>query len=192
MIVFLPVVYKGTEMKYFVLQVQTGYEERILKLIETALSVENLLDKGTLHLPKRELTIRRRGKTVKEQKPIYPGYLFWECEIFYPEVYWAVRPVDGMYKFLKSNSNIEELTGEDLHILLHFLQHGDVVGNSVVTFDEKKLIVIKKGPLKGLEGRIVKVDKRKKRAKIRLDVYNDGFLVDFGFEILEPVKNEKS
>ena len=175
-------------MKYYVLQVQTADEERVKRLIENALRLGQLEDSGTLYLPRRELTIRRRGKLQREQKPIYPGYLFWATEEFNPDVYWAVRPIEGMYKFLKSNTQIEALGGEDLKVFLHFMQFGEVVGTSKVIFNANKRIVVKEGPLKGLEGRIIKVDKRKKRAKIRLDVYDDGFIVDFGFEILEPLK----
>jgi transcription termination/antitermination protein NusG len=40
------------------------------------------------------------------------------------------------------------------------------------------------GPLKGLEGKIVKVDKRKGRAKVKLDLYDESFLVDLSFELL--------
>ncbi|MFW5689149.1 MAG: KOW motif-containing protein, partial [Spirochaetota bacterium] len=47
-------------------------------------------------------------------------------------------------------------------------------------------IEVKEGPLAGLEGRIVKVDRRKQRAKVRLDLYQESFLVDFGFELLAP------
>ncbi|MBN2510550.1 MAG: antiterminator LoaP [Spirochaetales bacterium] len=177
-------------MKYYVLQVQTGEEERVKKLIECVLGAQNLLSGGTLYLPRRELTIRRKGKTKKEELPIYPGYLFWECDEFNPDIYWAVRPIDGMYKFLKSNRNIEALSGDDLKLLMHFLQHGELVGTSTVSFDVNNRIIVKDGPLKGLEGRIIKVDKRKKRAKIRLDMYDDGFVVDFGFNILEPRKDE--
>ena len=36
--------------------------------------------------------------------------------------------------------------------------------------------------------RIIKVDKRKGRAKISLDLYNDSFSIDLSFEVLEPVK----
>jgi transcriptional antiterminator NusG len=39
--------------------------------------------------------------------------------------------------------------------------------------------------MKGLEGQIIKVDKRKKRAKIRLKLYEDSFPIDFGFELIE-------
>jgi transcriptional antiterminator NusG len=36
----------------------------------------------------------------------------------------------------------------------------------------------------GLEGRIIKVDKRKRRAKIMLDLYNDSFSIDLAFEVI--------
>ncbi|MCL2557796.1 MAG: antitermination protein NusG, partial [Treponema sp.] len=42
-------------------------------------------------------------------------------------------------------------------------------------------------PLKGLEGRIIKVDKRKKRAKIRLDLYDESFAIDLAFEIIDAL-----
>jgi transcriptional antiterminator NusG len=47
------------------------------------------------------------------------------------------------------------------------------------------------GPLMGLEGRIIKVDRRKGRAKINLDLYNDSFTIDLAFEVigtLDPFK----
>jgi transcriptional antiterminator NusG len=40
----------------------------------------------------------------------------------------------------------------------------------------------------GLEGKIVKVDKRKGRAKIKLDLYNDSFAIDLAFEVIGAVQ----
>ena len=54
-----------------------------------------------------------------------------------------------------------------------------------MTFDENRRIRVVSGPLQGLEGRIVKVDRRKGRARVRLDIYADAFEIDLGFEILE-------
>jgi transcriptional antiterminator NusG len=56
---------------------------------------------------------------------------------------------------------------------------------SKVRFDEKNRIVVIDGVMKGLEGNIVKVDRRKGRAKIRLDIYDNSFLIDLSFEAIE-------
>ena len=44
--------------------------------------------------------------------------------------------------------------------------------------------------MQGLEGFIVKVDKRKKRAKISLDFAKENFLIDLAFDVLEENRNE--
>ena len=70
-------------------------------------------------------------------------------------------------------------------LLGHFLSFGEVAGQSVVTFDEKRRIRVISGPLLGLDGQIVKVDHRKRRARVRLSLYEESFEIDFEFEALE-------
>ena len=97
----------------------------------------------------------------------------------------------GFIRFLENNQNIRPLGGRDRELLLHFIRFGEVVERSTVTFDENRRIHVVNGPLKGLEGLIVKVDKRKGRAKIRLDMYKDSFLVDLGFDIIAPTETDR-
>ena len=63
---------------------------------------------------------------------------------------------------------------------------------SKVIFDENKRIRVIHGALKGLEGKIVKVDRRKQRAKVALTLYEDSFLIDFGFDLLEPSEADEN
>ena len=91
----------------------------------------------------------------------------------------------GFFRFLQSNENIEPLSEGDKNLLLHFLSFGQVIEKSMVYFDEGKRIRVMSGPLKELEGKIVKVDRRKGRAKVKLDMFENSFLIDFGFEALE-------
>jgi transcriptional antiterminator NusG len=59
------------------------------------------------------------------------------------------------------------------------------VEKSAAYFDENRRIRVISGPLKNLEGMIVRVDRRKGRARVRLEMYEDSFEVDFGFEALD-------
>lgn len=141
-----------------------------------------------LYFPQRSLDVRRKGKTVSSKLPIFPGYIFLELseEDSILSYHWAFRKTEGFYRFLKSNKDITPLQNRDLELLLHFLKNvGPVAGKSKVYFDENSRIVVLSGPLSGLEGRIVKADKRKGRAKVRLDLYGDSFCIDLGFEVLE-------
>ena len=179
-------------MNYYAIQVKTKSEDKYLKMAEYMLDVNSIepQDRPTFIWPRRKLTIRKQGRSREHLAPIFPGYLFLETETILPDVYWTLRKVTGFFRFLQNNQKIEPLGGIDRELLLHFLSFGEVVDKSTVYFDKNQKIRVMNGPMKGLEGRVIKVDKRKQRAKIRLDLYNNSFCIDFGFELLEGV-NEK-
>jgi transcriptional antiterminator NusG len=167
-------------MNYYVVQVQTRSEKEFLELARDKLSDAEL----RLLWPRRELTIRKMGKKIQTLAPIFPGYIFLEAEEVPADVYWTLRRTPGFYRFLESNTNILPLPDDERKLVLHFLSFGEVIRKSQVIFDEQSRIRVVGGPMEGLEGLIVKVDKRKGRAKIRLDLYEDSFLVDLGFDVL--------
>ena len=172
-------------MSYFVIQVKTRGEEKFLQLAEKTLYTLETAHGGILLLPRRTLTTRRRGKTKNRLLPIYPGYIFYRSDNLDAEIFRAFRRVPGFCRYLGYGGKPEPLTGEDEKLLLHFLSFGEVVETSRVYFDTDDKIRVVSGPMSNLEGRIVKVDKRKRRAKVSLSLYENSFLVDFGFELLE-------
>jgi len=181
-------------MKYYVLQVFTGDEDKFLHLVKTSLRLEapGQNDSGKFLWPRRILTIRRRGTASEQLAPIFPGYIFYEADDLPPDVYWAMKKTSGFVRFLKDNQHIEPLSGDDKGLLLHFLSFGEIVHKSIVTFDAQNRIEVIDGPMMGMEGRIVKVDRRKQRAKVKLSLYDQSFLVDFGFEFLKKKSSDDS
>ncbi len=177
-------------MNYYAVQVQTGQEEKIINKVQTNLT--NRLEKQRFIFPKRLLKIRKAGIQKPELKAIFPGYFFIEAENIDKELYNTLRYTQGFFRFLKSNQDITSLSGKDLSILQHFLRFGQTISSSQVFFDENDRICVTAGPLKGLEGLIIKVDKRKKRAKIKMDFANDSILIDLGFEIIKEVEGVKN
>lgn len=170
-------------MNYFVVQVRTGEEDHFLRRVRPSIAE----DRVRILWPRRRLSIRRRGRTHQVMSPIFPGYVFIESDTLDLETYWIVRRTDGFLRFLPDNQDVRPLAHTDRRLLMHFLSFGEVVEKSTVSFTDNARIHVLEGPLKGLEGRIVKVDRRKGRAKVKLDLYNESFLVDFGFQSMQPV-----
>jgi len=175
-------------MNYYAIQVKTRTENKFIKLFR-AMHPEITLP---IYFPQRRLDIRRRGKVRASMAAVFPGYIFVEAERD-EEILacqWEFRRTDGFFRFLRSNQEITPLADRDLELVLHFIKNaGPVAGRSKVYFNENSRIVVVEGPMAGLEGRIIKVDKRKGRAKITLDLYNDSFSIDLAFEVigsLEP------
>jgi transcriptional antiterminator NusG len=170
-------------MNYYALQVKTRGEEKYIKLFK-ALNPEITVP---LYFPQRSLDIRRKKTVVHTRSAIFPGYIFIEVESEseLQKPHWAFRRTEGFYRFMRSNQDVRPLADKDLELVLHFIRKvGPLAGKSLVTFDENSKIIVIEGPLAGLEGKIVKVDRRKGRAKIKLDIYGDSFTIDFAFEAL--------
>jgi transcriptional antiterminator NusG len=171
------------QVNYYAVQVKTRSEEKFIKLLRAMYPEVDF----PIFFPKRRIDIKRRGLISQSTTAVFPGYLFIEVDeresILRHQ--WAFRRTDGFLRFLKSNQDIRPMNGRDLELALHFIKNvGPVAGKSRVYFNENSRIVVVEGPLMGLEGRIIKVDKRKRRAKIKLDLYNDSFSIDLGFEVI--------
>jgi transcriptional antiterminator NusG len=149
------------------------------------------------YFPQKRLDIKRGGRIKQSTSAVYPGYIFIEADNDGQLLshLWAFRRTKGFYRFLLSNQEIIPLADRDLRLVLHFIKNtGPVAGRSKVYFDENSRIIVMEGPLLGLEGRIIKVNKRKGRAKIKLDLYDDSFSIDLAFEVighLEPVRKDR-
>ena len=169
-------------MNYYAIQVKTKGEEKFIKLFRYLYPEVSL----SMHFPQRRIDIRRKGVIRQSTASIFPGYVFIEAESEdILDHQWKFRRTDGFYRFLRSNQNITPLSERDLELVLHFINRGNpYVGISKVYFNENSRIVVIDGPLAGLEGRIIKVDKRKKRAKVKMNLYDDSFAIDLAFEVM--------
>ena len=170
-------------MSYYAMQVKTRGEERFIQQFRA----QNPEIPFPLYFPQRALDLRRGGRIVPSKQPVFPGYVFLELddeENIY-RYQWAYRKTKGFHRFLRSNQDIAPLQNRDLELVLHFIKEvGPLAGISKVYFDENARIAVISGPLAGLEGRIVKADKRKGRAKVKLDLYGDSFCIDLAFEVM--------
>jgi transcription termination/antitermination protein NusG len=171
-------------MQYYTMHVLTGSED------DFARRLLPVLGPGRLIMPKKKMPIRRRGKIVQTLLPVFPGYVFIESEniLGEPGTYWTIRRTPGFIRFLHQSSDPSPLSERDVLMLRRFISFGEFADTSKVTFDENDRIVVLEGPLKGLEGQIVRVNRRKGRAKILLDIYGESFPIDLGFEVVERVK----
>jgi len=160
----------------YTIQVMTGMEKEYIKLFNNP--------DYELYFPTRTIKERHDGKLVTVEKPVFSGYVFVECKgvnFIKQDVYLFKNK--GFIRFLFSNEYVTPLNQKDLELVSHFITK-DSKKISKVSFDENNRIIVLDGILKGLEGRITKVDKRKQRVKIRLDLYNDSFDIDFAFEVI--------
>ena len=168
---------------WYVIQTIVRKENKIRDKIEK-LKIEEL---QTL-LPLRKLSIRRKGKYFWDLRPLFPGYFFINITL-HPGDIKRITRLDGVVKILANSRNPKPVPEEDMKLILSMINHEGLIPESKV-FYENDRVVVKAGPLMDMEGRIIAVDKRKKRIKIRLPFFNTFKDVQFSFEVVEKVRHE--
>jgi len=169
-------------MHYFALHIKTGSEEKIRKSIE-----EMIHNDLRVFCPMRELMIRKKGKSTRQLKPMFGGYIFVEAEEISASTLSILKKIPDFFQVLPSNKDIKPVRKEEMEFLRSLFTGNQIAALSVAKFDENDRIQIISGPLKGKEGLIVKVDRRKGRAKIQINAFDREHYVDLGFELIGNV-----
>ena len=175
-------------MNFFAIQVMTGCEDFYIELFS------KMREDQLLYSIKKKMPSRKNGKSIVLTNPLFPGYIFFQYPDIRPspELIASLRKVRTFTRFLPASDNIKPLNDRDAEIIRHLLSFGRELGPSLVTFDENNRIRVIKGPLFGMEGKIVKVDRRKRRAKIRLEMNDSPMAFDLAFDVIESIKEAQA
>jgi len=162
-------------MNWYVLHVLTGEELRVQKrLARTAPDIRTLV-------PRRKLKERCQGVFREATRLLFPGYVFAYTALNVESYYKLTAPA-GVIGILGKPDPCPVPEREMAHVL-KWCEEGELVGLSRVR-DGERVIVID-GPLKNMEGHIVRVDRRKCRARVRITLFGEPKEIDFGIEFLQ-------
>jgi transcriptional antiterminator NusG len=174
-------------MKYYVLQVRDGGEEKLISAWEK----EHPESPLRLFFPKREKRIRKLGKTYKVISGLFTGYIILADneELAVVHLYQSFQGFPGFTKFLPSNQAIRSLSRKDELLINDILRTGTTITAPTATFDKNDRIVILDGPFKGYEGNVVLVDR--KRRLVRFILESAGIPMWLPYNRLEPTGSNK-
>ncbi|MDN4618078.1 antiterminator LoaP [Paenibacillus sp. PsM32] len=175
-------------MSWYTFFVQTGKEDYIKKHIDRHYDDKQL----KCMIPKRIIPEKRQGIVKDEVKVLFPGYIFVKTHMI-QDVYHSIKTTPHVYYLVGSSSCTTANTKEyftkipenQMNWLLQLFGQNHIIGYSdIMVLDENVQVI--SGPLMGKEAIIRKIDKRKGRAKIEVQLLNDIRLIDVGIEILSP------
>lgn len=165
---------------WYVIQVRTGKEEEIKLQCERVVCQETL---KRCFIPYYEQMKRYCGKWHKERRILFPGYVFLVSDDK-ERLHFELKKVIGLTKLIGIGDEIVALKEEEVEFLTAFGKEEQIVEMSEGIIENDKVIV-KKGPLKGNEGLIKKIDRHKRRAYLVLEMFGRTVEAQVGLEIVE-------
>lgn len=164
---------------WYVIQVHTGTEQKICTQCEKVISASVL---ERCFIPYYECKKKFGGKWNIERKILFPGYVFLVTDRL-KELYLGLTQVVGGTRLLRTEEEIMPLTSQEVDLLLRLggeeqvveMSEGIILGSEVQVY---------KGPLAGMEGKVRKIDRHKRKAWIEIEMFGGVQLVELGLEIV--------
>ena len=167
--------------KWHALFVPTGQEEYVKEALEKFLG-----DQLKFMVPKRILKERKRGEWHRVKRNLFPGYILVKGNIN-SETYYKIKSIPVVARVLKSEEGPEEIEKRELEVLKILIENEDGDIGISTAYKENEKVVVNSGPLAGLEGNIQSIDKRKGRAKVKIDFLGETRTVQLGIDFIEKV-----
>lgn len=178
---------------WYVIQVQGGQEEKTAELIRRQLTLEDS-SLNECFIPKKERVKKFRGQWRKLEEILFPGYVFADSDN--PQgLYRRLKEVgrltkvlqDGSFLFLALSEEEEKwikTIGDNFHItkVSRIAIEKERTDAGLIT---GKKVLVREGPLKGLEGSVIHVNLHKREVTIRMPFAGRMVDVKLGIEIVE-------
>ena len=157
----------------------TGKEQSIVDQIQTSCP-------DVRATAMRQLKYRTCKKVkTQEEAILLPSYVFFEApSTMEPSVEF---PRQNIIRILSTDDGMWQLQGEDERFVKWLFQYDGLLGFSQA-YKENDRIRIISGPLKDMEGKIKRVDKRGKSGQVVLSFYGKEISVWLGFELIESIQ----
>ncbi|WP_124100898.1 transcription termination/antitermination NusG family protein [Ruminococcus sp. Marseille-P6503] len=155
----------------YVLHVQSGKEQEIVRKLGE-LDIQSFA-------PTHELLERRNGKWNTVQRIIFPGYVFVSLDKLAQTIYYIVKSVDSVIRFLGQPP--EPLRQEEADRLQWIFNAGNMTVSRGYVKDGR--LHITDGILSGREHRIIKYSRRRKRCTLCCEINGRRHFFDVSAEL---------
>ena len=175
---------------WYVMQVSGGREQRLCELIERTSAQQDLLsDEDDYHLveecfsPRYRTRLKFGGQWQDVEKPLLPGYVVVVTRHPNALSRW-LRKVPEFTRLLAMGESFVPLRDDERAWIDEWTTYGDRTVPISIAYRKGDDLVVTEGPLKGHEGKIVRVIRKKCQAQVALHVDGKRITTTVGLAIV--------
>ena len=172
---------------WYVMQVQTGNEEMIIKLCEQVINTKKY---ERIFLPKCVTLKKRRGEWKELIQTLFPGYIFIDTdENRITDIIRACYAIPEVTKVLRSAENFTPIHELEQTYLREMMDDEDIVRPSV-GYQVGEHVEILSGPLRYGHAKICYVDRHKRVAEIEVELFGRYTKAKVALEVIGKTTEE--
>ena len=176
-----------TKRGWYVVHVQSGYEDRVHKTLLQKVETEKLQDKiFNVLIPTEDVVEVKKNKKKISKRKFFPGYVLMDMVV--DEVtYWMIKGVPGVTGFL-GDTNPTTLPQEEIDKILELTNTAaEGKPRPAVEFEKGENIRIVDGPFRHFIGVVEEVSEAKAKIKAMVTIFGRPTPVELDFLQVEKI-----
>ena len=178
---------KSTGMRWYVLHVYSGFENKVAEAIMDKAKKQGLDDKvAEIMVPTEEVTEVKRGQRVNTERKFFPGYVLAKLDLN-DDVWHLIKNTPKVTGFLGASNKPSPITEKEAERLMKQMQEGVDRPRPSITFEIGEEVKVSDGPFASFNGTVEEVDEEKGRVKVSVSIFGRATPVDLEYSQVEKI-----
>src|SRR3972149_2862279 len=167
------------EAKWYVIHIQTSYEQRVKQALEQRVKSLGVEDKiFDVVIPTREVVVVKKGKKTKVTEKVFPGYILVKM-ILTDDSWLVVRTTEGVTGFVGAGLKPTSISDKEVEAIMKFVKQEQPKFKS--KFSVGEAVKITDGPFSDFLGSIQEIDEEKGKIKVLVSIFDRETPVELDF-----------
>lgn len=165
--------------KWYVIHIQTGYEQRVKQALEQRIKSLGVEDKiFSVVIPTREVVVVKRGKKTKATEKVFPGYILVKM-ILDDDSWLVVRTTEGVTGFVGAGLKPTPISDKEVDAIMKFVEQEQPKFKT--KFSVGEAVKITEGPFADFLGTVEAIDEEKGKIKVLVSIFDRETPVELDF-----------
>ena len=174
-------------MRWYVLHVYSGFENKVAEAIKDKAKKKGLSDRvEDIMVPKEEVVEVKRGQKVNTERKVFPGYVLAKVDMS-DHVWHMIKDTPKVTGFLGAANKPSPISEKEASRLLQQLQEGVERPKNLVSFEIGEEVKVSEGPFASFNGTVEEVDEERSKLKVSVSIFGRATPVELEYGQVEKV-----
>lgn len=157
--------------RWYAVHVFSNFEKRVAETLRKSVEQQGLQDEiEEIFVPTEEVMEIRRGKKVKSERRLMPGYVLVKMEMT-DKAYLHVIDTNRVTGFLGPQGKPSPMRDLEVNQLLNVVEEGVERPRPMVSFEVGEQVRVTDGPFESFTGMVEQVDEISARLKVMVSIF---------------------
>ena len=174
-------------MRWYVLHVYSGFEDKVAEAIHEKAAKQGLEDKvEQVLVPTEEVVEVKRGQRVNAERKFFPGYVLAKLDLD-DEVWHLIKNTPKVTNFLGANNKPAPISEREAQSLIQQIQEGIERPRPSIVYDIGEEVKVCEGPFASFNGIVEEVDEERGKLKVSVSIFGRATPVELEYNQVEKI-----